>query len=50
MVIWHNPKIHFGREKTWLACEDHTDFLLEYLQIRGFPARVEPFEDNMTSL
>ncbi len=43
-VIWHNPRIHTdGREKTWLACAEHRDFLHQYLASRGFPVRVEAF-------
>jgi hypothetical protein len=34
---WRNPKIHTdGRTKTWLACEQHREFLIEYLDTRGF--------------
>jgi len=41
-VIWSNPRIHRdGREKTWLACPEHRDFLHDYLAARGFPVRVE---------
>jgi hypothetical protein len=35
-LIWRNPKIHTdGRTKVWAACQDHTEFLIEYLQTRG---------------
>lgn len=40
-VVWRNPAIHStDREKIWLACEEHRDFLHEYLHSRGFPVSV----------
>ncbi|MSS83942.1 hypothetical protein FYJ24_04015 [Actinomycetaceae bacterium WB03_NA08] len=44
-VVWSNPKIHYGRHKTWLACEEHTQTLLEYLKHRGFPAEVKTLDE-----
>ncbi|MDT3768081.1 hypothetical protein QS713_08425 [Gleimia hominis] len=44
-VIWRNPKIHYGREKTWLACEGHRDFLAEFVALREFPYRVVPISE-----
>lgn len=36
-VFWRNPKIHSQeRSKTWLACSDHLQFLIDYLDTRGF--------------
>ena len=33
---WNNPKIHTPeRRKTWLACNEHRDWLEDYLQTRG---------------
>lgn len=43
-MVWSNPKLHFGREKTWLACVGHRDFLKEFVTLRGFPCRVIPIE------
>ncbi|MPY85332.1 MAG: hypothetical protein GEV00_18890 [Actinophytocola sp.] len=41
-VVWNNPKVHTPeREKTWLACEQHRDWLSEFLDRRGFLLRVE---------
>jgi hypothetical protein len=41
-VIWNNPKIHPpGREKTWVACEEHRQSLADFLDVRGFLRRVE---------
>lgn len=38
---WRNPRIHStDRVKTWLACEDHVDFLREFLAARDFPLTV----------
>lgn len=37
-IVWANPKIHFGRTKTWLCCPDHEEFLTNYLRSRNFPA------------
>jgi hypothetical protein len=35
-LLWNNPKIHTPeRRKTWLACDDHRDWLEDYLQTRG---------------
>lgn len=33
---WNNPKIHPPeRRKIWLACDEHTSWLEEYLRTRG---------------
>lgn len=40
-VVWRNPRIHAeGREKIWLACDDHVEFLRDYLAARDFPVTV----------
>ena len=42
-VNWRNPRIHsIDRVKVWLACDEHADYLREYLANRGFPVRVTP--------
>lgn len=42
-VNWRNPRIHTAdRVKVWLACAEHTEFLREYLDTRGFPVSVTP--------
>ena len=34
-LLWNNPKIHTPeRRKTWLACDDHADWLENYLSER----------------
>lgn len=43
---WNNPKIHTpDRRKTWLACEDHLEYLSAFLSRRGFLRDVEPVEE-----
>nr|WP_255560142.1 hypothetical protein [Salinibacterium sp. M195] len=37
-VNWRNPRIHgLERVKIWLACDEHVDYLNDYLSTRGFP-------------
>lgn len=34
---WRNPRIHDeSRVKHWLACDEHADYLTEFLSLRGF--------------
>ena len=36
-LLWNNPKLHTpDRLKTWLACEEHREFLSYFLSARGF--------------
>jgi hypothetical protein len=45
-VLWNNPKIHTPeRRKVWLACDDHRDYLSEYLSVRGFLKHVVPVDE-----
>ncbi|PKY71756.1 hypothetical protein CYJ19_08510 [Winkia neuii] len=46
-VCWRNPKLHYGREKVWLACPGHRDFLVDYVKLRDFPVRVETLEQYL---
>jgi len=40
-VNWRNPKIHAAdRVKTWLACNEHSEYLRDYLATRGFPVSI----------
>jgi hypothetical protein len=42
-VNWRNPKIHSAdRVKVWHACDDHVEFLRDYLSSRDFPVIVAP--------
>lgn len=45
-VEWRNPRIHGPeRVKTWLACEEHVDYLRAFVAERGFPVRVRSLAD-----
>lgn len=40
-VHWRNPRIHDEfRTKVWLACDEHRDYLRDYLATRNFPVTV----------
>jgi hypothetical protein len=40
-IEWRNPKIHDeSRRKIWLACDEHVEFLREFLAARDFPLQV----------
>ena len=42
VLVWNNPKVHApAREKTWVACEEHRQSLVDFLDLRGFLRRVE---------
>ena len=42
-VNWRNPRIHtIKRIKVWVACNEHVEFLRDYLDTRGFPVVVTP--------
>jgi hypothetical protein len=42
VLVWNNPKVHAPeREKTWVACEEHRQWLADFLDLRGFLRRVE---------
>jgi hypothetical protein len=50
-VNWRNPRIHTPeRIKVWVACDDHVEFLREYLDSRGFPVVVTPIGTYPESL
>jgi hypothetical protein len=45
-VNWRNPKIHSAdRVKTWLACDEHREYLRDYLATRDFPVVVTALDD-----
>lgn len=45
-ITWRNPRIHgVERRKVWTACEEHVEFLADYLRARDFPVEVAPFEE-----
>ena len=42
-ILWRNPRIHTeDRRKVWLACDEHADYLTEFLRARSFPVETEP--------
>ena len=44
-IDWRNPRIHTGeRFKTWLACDEHVDYLRDFLAAREFPLTVSALE------
>lgn len=50
-VNWRNPRIHTpDRIKVWVACDEHVEFLRDYLDSRGFPVIVTPIGTYPESL
>jgi hypothetical protein len=44
-LLWNNPKLHTPeRRKSWLACEQHREYLEGFLSARGFLRSTEPFD------
>jgi len=42
-IDWRNPRIHSAdRVKSWVACDEHRDYLRDYLAARDFPVAVHP--------
>jgi len=40
-IDWRNPRIHgVDRTKTWVACDEHRDYLRDFLTARDFPVSV----------
>jgi hypothetical protein len=36
-LLWNNPTLHTpDRRKVWLACDEHTPTLGQFLRVRGF--------------
>jgi hypothetical protein len=47
-VNWRNPKIHTpDRVKVWLACDEHREFLFDYLATRSFPVVLTPLDQHI---
>jgi hypothetical protein len=43
-LVWANPRIHgTERTKTWLACDDHREYLSDFLDRRSFLREVVAF-------
>ena len=50
-VNWRNPRIHGPeRVKVWLACDEHVEFLRDYLASRGFPVELSPADAPLARL
>lgn len=44
-IEWRNPRIHAAdRRKIWVACDEHRDYLREFLAARAFPVTVAPLD------
>ena len=44
-IVWNNPRIHPPeREKVWTACEEHREYLADYVRRRSMLRRVDPIE------
>ncbi|HEY5856938.1 MAG TPA: hypothetical protein VIW24_23560 [Aldersonia sp.] len=42
-LVWNNPRLHtLGREKVWVACDEHKKPLADFLAARSFLTRIEP--------
>ena len=42
-IDWRNPRIHAAdRVKSWTACDEHRDYLRDYLAAREFPVSAHP--------
>jgi len=40
-IDWRNPRIHGPeRRKTWVACDEHVEYLRSFLAARDFPLEV----------
>lgn len=48
-VNWRNPRIHGPeRVKVWLACEEHVEYLRDYLASRDFPVAVAAIGEQVS--
>jgi hypothetical protein len=45
-LVWNNPKVHTpDRRKVWVACDEHREYLADFLDRRGFLREVTPMAD-----
>jgi hypothetical protein len=45
-LLWNNPKLHTPeRRKTWVACDEHLQYLSHFLSIRGFLKDTVPMSE-----
>lgn len=48
-IDWRNPRIHTAeRFKTWLACDEHVEYLRDFLAAREFPVAVNTIDTPAT--
>jgi hypothetical protein len=46
LISWRNPKLHAAdRIKSWAACEEHRQYLIDYLGARNFYLEDRPIEN-----
>ncbi|HET8795380.1 MAG TPA: hypothetical protein VFM62_03290 [Arthrobacter sp.] len=46
-LLWNNPKIHTpDRRKIWVACDEHVEWLQDYLQLRGLWKETLPLKNE----
>ena len=46
-LLWNNPRIHTPeRRKTWLSCDEHRDWLEDYLRTRGLWKETLPLDGS----
>ncbi|WP_028267319.1 hypothetical protein [Arthrobacter sp. MA-N2] len=49
-LLWNNPRIHTpDRRKVWLSCQEHREWLEDYLQTRGLWKETIPFDPGTTT-
>ncbi|WP_243075102.1 hypothetical protein [Microbacterium sp. SS28] len=47
-IEWRNPRIHSAdRRKVWVACDEHRDYLHDFLATRDFPVQVAPLQTTI---
>ncbi|GAA1949902.1 hypothetical protein [Microbacterium deminutum] len=50
-IDWRNPRIHEAdRVKSWVACDDHREYLREFLAARDFPVSVHPLDPGLEAV
>ncbi len=46
IVEWRNPRIHTAdRRKQWAACDEHVEYLRDFLAARELPVAVRPLDE-----
>ena len=44
--MWNNPKLHTpDRRKVWVACDEHREYLANFLGLRGFLRETVPMTE-----